>query len=166
MAGEFEFDLDVAAGVPDLSRLLSRLSPQSLRGAMKNIGEAGVGLAQQAFHDAQAPDGTRWAALQESTLNAWVGRAAGRRRRRQFGTRPLIRHGVLMRSLSWSLVGDDAVAIGTSQAHGVFHQGDPDHASRGIIPPRRFLPEAGRELPDSWREELLDAVESYLSEGG
>lgn len=164
VAGEFE--LDIEAHVPDLQRLLSLLSPSRLAGAMKNVGEAGVGLATESFQTGKDPDGAAWPALQESTLEAFVGKAAGRRRRRSYGTRPLIRTATLMRSLRWELRGNDAVAVGTAQAHGVYHQGDPDHASRGIVPPRRFLPERGRELPDAWRSELLDAVESYLASGG
>lgn len=161
-----EFELNIESHVPDLQRLLSLLSPSRLAGAMKNVGEAGVGLARDSFEAGQAPDGTPWPALQESTLEAYVGKAAGRRRRKSYGSRPLIRTATLMRSLRWELRGNDTVAVGTAQAHGIYHQGDPDHASRGIVPPRRFLPERGRALPDAWRTELLDAVESYLASGG
>lgn len=161
-----EFVLDVAAQVPDLQRLLALLSPSRLQGALKNVGEAGVGMATESFQKGTDPDGTPWPALQESTLEAWVGRAAGRRRRRSYGSRPLIRTATLMRSLRWELRGDSTVAIGTAQAAGVYHQGDPDHPSKGILPPRRFLPQAGRALPDAWRTDLLDAVESYLTAGG
>ena len=163
MAARFEFT--TKSDVPDVHRLLRKLSGTELRGAMKVIGRGGENLARQAFQDAEAPDGTAWPALQESTLNAWVGDAAGRRRRRQFGTRPLIRQGTLMNSITSRLVDDATVAIGTAQAAGVFHQGDPDHPSRGIIPPRRFLPERGKPLPDEWRQELVGALEEYL-EGG
>ncbi len=163
MAARFEFT--TKSDLPDVRRLLRRLSPTELRGALKNVGEAGVGLAQGAFKGSKAPDGTSWPALQESTLAAWVGNAAGRRRRREYGTRPLVRTATLMRSVGWQLVGDDAVAIGTAQAAGVFHQGDPDHPNRHIIPPRRFLPERGKPLPDEWRDEFVDAIESFLDGG-
>jgi phage gpG-like protein len=161
MASSFTIKSDL----PDVRRLLRRLQPDQLKGALKNMGEAGTGLAQDAFKDSTAPDGTKWPALQESTLDAWVGSAAGRKRRRDYGQKPLLRTATLMRSLSWQLVGDNTVAIGTAQAHGVFHQGDPDHPSRGIIPPRRFLPQRGQPLPDEWREDLINAVEEFL-EGG
>lgn len=159
------FEVTTKSNLPDVHRLLRKLSGAELRGAMKVIGRGGENLARQAFQDAKAPDGTVWPALQESTLNAWVGAAAGRKRRSEYGTRPLIRKGTLMGSLKSQLVDDATVAVGTAQAHGVYHQGDPDHASRGIIPPRRFLPERGKPLPDEWRDELVEALEAYL-EGG
>lgn len=161
----FELDLTQTDDLPDIKRLLQRLEPKQFRAALKVMGEAGVDLAQQAFQQSTAPDGTRWAALQESTLNAWVGDVAGRRRRRTYGKRPLVRHADLMRSVRLQFVGDDAVVVGTAQAAGVFHQGDPDHPSKGIIPPRRFLPERDRPLPDAWREELVDALEAVVTEG-
>lgn len=160
------FEVTLREELPDIKRLLRRLEPTQVRGAMQSVGEAGVGLAQESFRASKEPDGTSWPKLQESTLEAWVGRAEGRRRRKSYGTRPLVRTTTLMRSMRWQLVGDSAVAIGTSQAAGVFHQGDPDRPNRRIIPPRRFLPERGRPLPDAWRDELVDAIQSSLNAGG
>lgn len=164
MAARFEFS--TRSELPDVQRLLRRLEGAQLKGALKNIGEASVGLAQDSFKASADPDGTKWPALQESTFKAWVGKAAGRKRRSSYGEKPLLRTAVLMRSVKWQLVGDDAVAIGTQQAAGVFHQGDPAHPSKGIIPPRHFLPPRDKPLPEAWREELVDAVESFLGKGG
>lgn len=144
----------------ELRQLLEKLQPSNMAGAMKSIGEAGEGLARDAFQDAKDPHGQAWAPLKESTLEAFVG--GSRKRRKAYGTKPLVRTSVLANSLNWRLVGSDGVAIGASQHYGKYHQGDPDHATKNIVPQRAFLPIPGRALPDAWRDELVDAVESYL----
>lgn len=162
------FTLDLEVDAPDLQRLLAKLDGARLAGALKNIGEAGVPLARDAFQQSRDPYGDEWPALQESTLAALVGKAGipGRKRRSTYGTKPLVRTSKLVNSLNWQLVGSDAVSIGASVAYGKYHQGDPDHPSKGIVPRRMFLPTAEKGLPDAWREELTDAVESYLAVGG
>jgi len=155
------FELSITDDIPDLQRLIEKLEPRQLSGAMKNIGEAGVGLARESFQMGKNPYGEAWAPLKESTLEAFVGR--GGRQRKSYGARPLVRTSTLMSSLNWSLVMDgSAVAIGVSQRYGKYHQGDPDIPSKGIVPQRAFLPIEDRGLPEAWREELIDAVESYL----
>lgn len=166
MPATFTIDLEVDA--PDLQRLLARLDKARLVGALKNIGEAGLPLARESFQDSRDPYGQAWPALQASTLAAFVGKAGipGRKRRSAYGTRPLVRTTELVNSLNWQLVGSDAVSIGASVAYGKYHQGDPDHPSRGIVPRRMFLPTAERGLPELWRDELTEAVEAYLDVGG
>lgn len=162
------FELSIESELPSLKSLLAKLEPAALRGALKNIGEAGVGLATDAFNESTDPYGKKWAPLSEGYLKSLVGasRIPGRRRRESFGTRPLVRTGALLRSLNWRLVGAGAVSIGVSQRYGVYHQGDPNHPSKGLIPRRMFLPTAERGLPDEWREEMIDAVEAFLDVGG
>lgn len=162
------FELQATDTVPDLERLLEKLQPRELTGALKVIGEGGVGLVYQAFQDSENAYGEKWAPLQESTLEAFVGKAGGtksgaRRRRRSYGTRPLVRMAGLMRSANFALTLDgSAVVIGVSQHYGKFHQGDPDHPSKGIIPERSFLPTAERGLPDAWRDMAIDSIEAFL----
>lgn len=165
MPATFTVDLEVDA--PDLKRLLDKLEAGRLRGALKNIGEAGVPLARATFQEGTDPYGAKWPALQQSTLNAYIGRAGvpGRPRRRDRGTTPLNRTGALRGSLNWQLAGADAVSIGASVAYGKYHQGDPERQSADVVPRRMFLPTAERGLPDLWREELTEAVEAYLEHG-
>jgi len=162
------FTIDLEVDAPDLQRLLEKLDKAKLAGALKNIGDAGVPLARDAFQTSRDPYGEKWPALQASTLAAFVGKAGipGRKRRSAYGTRPLVRTTELVNSLNWQLVGSDAVSIGASVAYGKYHQGDPSHPSKGIVPRRMFLPTAERGLPELWRDELTEAVEAYLAIGG
>jgi hypothetical protein len=162
----FEYSLTV--DTPQLTRLLRKLDHQGLQGALKNIGEAGVGLARDSFRESKDPYGLAWAPLSDETLESLVGASGipGRRRRRQYGKRPLMRTRALVQSLNWQLVGGGAVSIGASQRYGVYHQGDPTKTDKGIVPRRMFLPTAAKGLPAGWRDELIDAVESFLDVRG
>lgn len=158
--------IDVRTDLPDVFRLIEKLEPARLDAVLKNIGEEGVGLARESFQQSVEPDGkTKWKPLAETTLEALVGIGGlkGRRRRKDYGTRPLVRTATLMNSLNWQLK-DGGVAIGASASYAVYHQGDPDHQDKAIVPRRRFLPE--RELPDRWRNAVLEAVEGFLEEEG
>lgn len=165
------FELQATDNTPDLQRLIDKLQPSQLAGALKGVGEGGVGLVREAFQDSKNPYGEKWKDLQESTLEAFVGirasaSARSRRQRKSYGTRPLVRMGALLSSANWQLVLDGtAVVIGVSQHYGKYHQGDPDVASKGIIPERSFLPKADRGLPDAWRDMAIDNIEAFL-EGG
>lgn len=159
--------IDVRSDLPDVHRLLRKLEPARLTGALKNIGEEGVGLARESFQKSVEPDGeTKWKPLSPSTLKSFVGIGGltGRRRRESYGTRPLVRTTALMNSLNWQLR-DRGVAIGASAEYAVYHQGDPEHQDKGIVPRRRFLPERG-DLPERWRTAVLEAVEDFLAEEG
>lgn len=160
--------INVRSDLPDVHRLLRKLEPGRLDAALKNIGEEGVGLARESFQKSVEPDGkTKWKPLEPATLKSFVGVGGlpGRRRRESYGKRPLVRTATLMNSLNWQLRGAGAVAIGASAAYAVYHQGDPDHQDKGLVPRRRFLPERG-ELPDRWRNAVLEAVEDFLAEEG
>lgn len=160
------FELTTKTAAPELQELLEKLEPGRLQGAMKVIGEVGVGLAQESFTTSKDPHGTKWPALKESTLESFV---TPRRRRRSYGTRPLVRTAATMRSINWRLLGltgDVGVAIGASEAHAVYHQGDPSKPNRNIVPQRAFLPVPGKGLPDAWRDDMLKALEAYLAPGG
>lgn len=156
--------IEVTSDLVGIRKLLRKLEPRERRAALKNVGEAGVGLVRDAFQATTDPYGTKWKPLADSTLASFVGAAgvAGRRRRRAYGSRPLNRTGVLLGSINSQLLSDDEVSIGTPFPWAKYHQGDPSHASRGVIPRRMFLPSSERGLPDAWRTEILDAVESYL----
>ena len=160
-------ELSATTEVEALDALLERLTPERLQGAMKNFGEAAVPLARDAFQHGKDPYGKKWKALQKSTLEAFVGRS--RKRRKAYGSKPLLRTSALVNSLNWRLVNDPegpAVAVGASQGYAKYHQGDPDHPSRNIVPQRAFLPTVSRGLPEAWRDELVDALEAYLAVGG
>lgn len=161
-------NLDVDIKVPGLDELLGKLAPRRLSAVMKNIGAFGQDQAREHFQRGVDPYRHRWAPLQESTLNAYVGdQIAGRRRRRSYGRRPLIRTSTLIGSLNAQLVeGGTAVSIGASAKYAVYHQGDESHPSKGIVPRRMFLPTPSKPLPKAWREGILDAVEAYLDVEG
>lgn len=158
--------INVRSDLPDVHRLLRKLEPGRLDAALKNIGEEGEGLVRESFQLGVEPDGrTKWQPLAESSLKSRVGIGGlpGWRRRSEYGTRPLVRTTALMNSVNWQLR-DGGVAVGLSAAYAVYHQGDPDHQDRGLVPRRRFLPE--RELPPRWRDAILDAVEDFLEQEG
>lgn len=165
-----EFELTTETTVPDLDRLLAKLRPDQLAAVMKIVGVGGQDLVRESFQTSKTAYGEKWAPLQESTLEAFVGRGVGgkggRRRRKSYGTRPLVRMGTLMSSATSTVTLDgSAVKIGVSKAYGVFHQGDPDVPSKGIVPERSFLPKAERGLPDAWRVMVVESIEAHLGGG-
>ena len=161
------FELTTETDTPDVQRLLAKLQPNQLAAVMKIVGVGGQDLVREAFQTSENAYGEKWAPLQESTLAAFVGRGVGGksgwRRRKSYGTRPLVRKGALMASATSSVTLDgSAVKIGVSKAYGVFHQGDSDVPSKGIVPERSFLPKADRGLPDAWRDMVIDSIEAHL----
>lgn len=160
--------LDVRVDLPDVQRLLRRLEPEQRAEALETIGEEGQNLARDSFMESRDPYGNEWPPLKQSTLKSYVTipGIAGRRRREAFGLRPLVRTTDLMNSVNWQHVERGvSVAIGSSVRYAVYHQGDPNHVDKGIVPRRRFLPDATDGLPPVWRSAFLEAVEEYL-EGG
>src|SRR5690606_38971220 len=64
--------VNVRSDLPDVHRLLRKLEPARLAGALKNIGEEGVNLARESFQRSVEPDGeTKWKPLSPSTLKSF-----------------------------------------------------------------------------------------------
>ena len=150
-------EIDATVQLEGMQELLQKLQGDRLRGAMKNIGEEGVGLVREGFQKSQDPYGDAWKPLAPKTLSSKVTRT---RRRESYGTAPLRRRGHLMSSFNYQ-VRDMGVEIGTPYPFAKYHQGDED-GGKGIVPRRMFLPDPTLGLPSAWRTNMLEAVEAYL----
>lgn len=130
----------------------------SPRAALVNIGETGVNLVQESFRTETSAHGEKWPALSPRTI-------AARKAKGYAGEKPLQRTGIFRRSFHWDLTSDGkGVTIGTPHKFAKYHQGDPDHPSKGIIPKRSFLPEKHRAFPRAWREQMVADLAEYLAE--
>jgi phage gpG-like protein len=152
----------VTADTPDIQRLIERLRPEQVDGALKAVGEAGVSLVRDSFQRSEDPYGKAWQALSDKTLRRKVP-GTNRVRSSYSDGRPLRRRGHLMSSFN-ARVSRGTVEIGTPMPHAKYHQGDDNHPSKGIIPRRMFLPVADRGLPKAWQEEITETIEAYLEE--
>lgn len=150
--------LELTADIAPLQEMLTKLNKRELSGAMKNIGEAGVGLVRESFQTSTDPYGDKWKPLSDDYLDSTV--PGTDRLRKSYGTAPLRRRGQLMSSFNYQVRGG-SVEIGTPKAFAKFHQGD-DSGGKGIIPRRAFLPVPSRGLPKKWQTEIIEAVEAFL----
>jgi phage gpG-like protein len=124
--------------------------------ALAVIGETGVDLVHDAFRTQTSPYGAKWPALSPRTL-------AARKAKGHKGEFALMRTRLFRNSFQWSLSPDGkGVRIGTDKRFAKYHQGDPDHPSKGIIPQRSFLPEKHKSLPKVWREAIVESLQEHL----
>ena len=151
--------LRITKNLDRLNRMLSKLEGQGRRAMLKNVGEAAVGLVHDGFNESRDPYGEKWQPLSQDYLESIV--PGTRRRRRSYGTRPLVRRGILRLSFNYK-VREHGVEVGTPWAFAKFHQGDPTHPSRGRLPPRAMLPTKERGMPKRWRDDIIDAIEAHL----
>lgn len=151
--------LEITADLGPLQDMLTKLNKRELSGAMKNIGEAGVGLVRESFQTSTDPYGEKWKPLSDDYLDSTV--PGTNRTRRSFGTRPLVREFTALGSLNFQLPRPGAVEIGVVPAYMKYHQGD-DSGGEGKLPRRMFLPTPSRGLPKKWQTAIIEGVEEYL----
>ena len=146
-------------GIDDVERRLGRLADagRDLTPLMADIGEYLVRTTKDRFRDQEAPDGTPWAPLSEST----------RRRKKINKDRILTREGYLGGTIAFRaspdevLVGSNLIYAGTHQfgaekgAFGSTSRGSP--IPWGDIPARPFL-----GLSDADADEIREIVADYL----
>jgi phage virion morphogenesis protein len=97
----------VQAALRCLGRAASDLAP-----VLSGIGAGIVADAQMRFKDSRDPYGQGWLALSRRTIA----------QRRKGSNKPLLDTGRLRNSISYRLVGADAVDIGTNVAYAAIHQ--------------------------------------------
>ena len=141
--------------------LLDRLkaATRDLRPAMRDIGEAMLNSTKARFDDQEAPDGTPWAELKDST----------KARKKRNADKILTERGDLRRDIVYR-AGTDQVEIGTPRVYGGTHQFGAEKGSfdsdRGIpwgdIPARPFLgvsPDDADTIVDILSDHLRRALE-------
>lgn len=134
--------------------------------ALKLIGQTILDdIVLPAFSSSTAPDGTPWEPLKESTLEGIVPGTAGRRRK-TYGSKPLVRRRLLRNSMNWQLTADQrAVSIGTPFEWFKYHQQPPTNPpGKGIIPRRPALPDptATGRLPPNVQKLVSGTLGRYI----
>ncbi len=131
-------------GVEDVNRRLGKLGdlavhPQDVLQALGQVVlDDGI---REAFNNQQAPDGTDWAPLAESTLEGFVPGTRTRRKDKSPPPKPLIRRGHLRNSFDVQRKGERSVSIGTPFPYAKYHSPAPGAPQgKGIIPERQFFP--------------------------
>lgn len=151
-------------GMDQVQRVVARFQDLALRPAplLEAMGQVllddGV---MEAFNAGRGPWGQQWKPLASSTLNSFV--PGTRRRRRSYGTKPLVRRRHLQSSFNVESRGRKSVSIGTPFEHAKYHQAfDDNPPGKGIIPERPFMPtqKAGRWPPriQSGMDEAVDTL--------
>jgi len=145
--------------VREISGLITRT--RDMTPTLKRIGLYGVEVSKQAFdaesdpetHSGWKPLSPKYKRWKESYNRRKANRSRGGLRG-VIGTKILVFHGDLKRSIHHLITGKRGVAIGTGVPYGNYHQ-----LGRGV-PRRRFL---GLHRDD--QEEIRDIVARWLSEG-
>jgi hypothetical protein len=140
-----------------LEKLMRKLEPDQFQDALEVVGEAGVSLVRRSFAESRSPYDEPWDPIQRYTR--YLG--DGSKRERFETDKPLVDTRILENSFNYDPQGM-SVEIGTPFAWYIYHQGDPSHASKGIMPERAALPTPERGLPISWSNEILESIEAYL----
>lgn len=166
-------DADVRAGLQALARQAQHLEP-----ALREIGEVLTNSTKQRFADQAGPDGAKWAANTELTLERYLGRTKGnykksgdlsaKGKKRLGSKKVLTQDGFLGDTIHPQLQGD-TLLVGTGLVYGAVQQfGNPDNrfyntprGAKAPIPPRPYL---GISTDD--RARILAILEDYLSRSG
>lgn len=127
-----------------IMRRLLKMRTFQKREALNEIGMISTESTRMRFDDSRAPDGTKWKRLSRETL---LRRAGGRKKaytkrgrlkkravRVMRRAKPLLDTGRLRNSITYQVIGDKKVAIGTNVEYAATHQ-----FGRGRIPSRPFL---------------------------
>ena len=121
----------------------------NLRPALLGIGEIVTEGTKQRFASATTPDGQPWAKNSDVTLE------------NKKGTLPLTNEGHLADSIHYSLVGDNAVEIGSNKVQAAMMQFGGTKAEFphlwGDIPDREYL-----GVSNSENAEIMEFLENYL----
>jgi len=109
-------------------------------------------LADEAFDEERAYDGTPWARLDDATI-----RAKG-------SERILWDEGTLRDSLTAESTRTTAtVGVGATSGEEEYEYGEAHQFGTRHLPARPFLPLDGEELPDDLLHELVEMVQEYFS---
>jgi phage virion morphogenesis protein len=133
---------------------------RDLAPAFREIGSSLVDEIKLGFSAGRSPYGVAWKPLSPVT------QAANKGRRR--GGEPLRDTGKLMNSITYRLLGQNGVEVGTAdfQPKAATHQfGSANAWGRGIrVPARPYLPAQGNTavLPDAWRQLVLEILRDHL----
>ena len=150
--------LDDRAILAALARLRDQARDPSP--AFREIGSSLVDEIRLGFTDGRSPYGVPWKPLSPAT------QAANKGRRR--GGQPLLDTGKLRSSITFRLLGEQGVEVGTSdyEKKAATHQFGSNNAwgRRIKVPARPFLPIRGQtaDLPERWREQVLDILRDHL----
>lgn len=152
-------------GNEEVEALLQQLAQraQEMRPAMEEIGNYLQNVIEESFESGRAPDGTVWTPLADSTLD---------RKHRDGGMQSmgklLYEEGTLFEGIGYDADGSSvAVGVNAYSKEGypypvVLNFGTED----GKLPARRFMPfDENGELDDNVREEVVDLLVDFLSEG-
>lgn len=140
-----------------------------MRPLMRGIGEALTESTKQRFSDSQAPDGSRWKPLAQSTiLRKTAGKGSFAKKTgkltkngiaRVLSLRPLVDTGILRDTIRY-IASREQVEIGTNRFFGDWDEGAAVHQFGrldGTIPARPFL---GVSSIDE--KEVLDILDDFL----
>jgi len=123
---------------------------------MRSIGGAMLTNVDLEFRGGHDPWDAPWKELSQRTLELRrKGRGGGN------AAQILVDTGRLRDSFSPAIIGDggNSVTIGTSVEYAADHQfGVPNRR----LPKRQILPQAGDDLPPSWKDEIISIANAYL----
>ncbi|UJB63616.1 phage virion morphogenesis protein [Acidovorax sp. YS12] len=154
---------DGTAAIEHLSGLVDAINDPSP--LLAELGEYGLRSTRARFKTQTAPDGTAWAALQP-----WY-----QREKRRNKNRILTLNGYLRGQMTWQLVGDRTVEIGSNLPYAAVHQFGATikpraakvlmfrgHVAKSVtIPARPYL-----GLSDDDRSEIVERALEWLSHAG
>ncbi|SFU85430.1 phage virion morphogenesis (putative tail completion) protein [Paenacidovorax caeni] len=154
---------DGTAAIEHLSGLVDAINDPSP--LLAELGEYGLRSTRARFKSQTAPDGTAWAALQP-----WY-----QREKRRNKSRILTLNGYLRGQMTWQLVGDRTVEIGSNLPYAAVHQFGATikpraarvlmfrgHVAKSVtIPARPYL-----GLSDEDRSEIVERTLEWLQRVG
>lgn len=171
MTDRITVEIDAAAVLAALDRLLNATGPAGLAPAFREIGEDLVESTKQRFSTSTAPDGAPWAPNAEATFIAYLerdeknfrkdGRLGAKGAARAANKKPLVDSGLLQDSIGYEVT-DDALFVGTNRFAGEWDGGAAVHqfgSKKGTIPARPFL-----GLSDEDEAGVLEVLERHLSQ--
>lgn len=173
MSQPFIIQLDAQPVLDALNRL--QAAGQALSPVLRAIGEDMVERSKQRFVTGTAPDGTRWQANAQATIEAFVaakggigetGKINARGQVAAMNKRPLHGHSGDLAKQIFSQVTHDSLTVYTSPLYAAIQQlgGMAGRGKRVAIPARPFLPlTASRQLDPQEQQQVLDALNAHLA---
>lgn len=164
-------DHEVKAAMERLMQRISDMSP-----VMHDIGETIVERTKQRFAGSKAPDGTPWAPNAPATIEAYLRKFGGTRRkdgslskrgqRMAADKKPLIGETKSLSSTIYYTASTRSVTIGSPMRYAAIHQfgGQAGRGHKAPIPQRPFLPinQSGQWIGNEDRQAVLQLVADYL----
>lgn len=146
--------IDIKTDLADLQKLVDKFSVNQLRSLNKDIAEELLNFTRDRFQTSTNPYGFKWRPLAQSTLNSTVRTG---RKRRSYGTRPLVRQSTLMNSFNSSGTDHQVIVIGTPLDYAKYHQGE-DGRIPTRVPRRMILPTKARGLPPAYYQAIRERI--------